>query len=67
MPALPFGDAWFEEVQVDQAYQPYLPMTVGRQTRLVLGKHSDRHALRATIDEKQVKASEKTGQSSHAE
>jgi homocitrate synthase NifV len=47
-------------LQNDLSYQPYLPRTVGRQTRLVLGKHSGRHALRTTMEEKQVTASEKT-------
>ncbi len=47
--------------QNDLSYQPYLPQTVGRQTKLVLGKHSGRHAVRAMMEEKKVSALEKTG------
>jgi len=34
-------------LQNELSYQPYRPETVGRRTKLVLGKHSGRHAARA--------------------
>ena len=37
-------------LQDDLSYQPYLPQTVGRQTKLVLGKHSGSHARRTLVE-----------------
>lgn len=41
-------------MQDDLSYQPYLPQRVGRQTRMVLGKHSGRHAVEAYLENKGV-------------
>jgi D-citramalate synthase len=41
----------------DRMYEPYPPETVGRERRLVLGKHAGRAGVRAALDEHDVSVS----------
>jgi D-citramalate synthase len=41
----------------DAMYEPYPPETVGRERRLVLGKHAGRAGVRAALDEHDVEVS----------
>ncbi|WP_101295708.1 (R)-citramalate synthase [Halegenticoccus soli] len=42
----------------DAMYEPYPPETVGRERRLVLGKHAGRAGVRAALDEHGVEATD---------
>jgi len=42
----------------DRMYEPYAPETVGRERRLVLGKHAGRAGVRAALDEHGVDVSD---------